>query len=197
MGSQDFQKAGCALCGGKIEFPVTAAGMTVECPHCHGQTELQPVPSTTRNLWRLLIFGVVGVGLAVGVLFAFKAKRTDNVETSPAGPVPGANSVTASAEKPTRPKSLDDLKLMGNVSIEKAKGSRLSYAMGTLKNDSDHQRYGVKVEIDVFDEAGNKLATQANDYLQSLEPGKEWNFRALVVDVKAVTAKLASVKEED
>lgn len=197
VGNQDFQKAACALCGGNIEFPVTARGMTVECPHCHGQTELQPAPRRSRSLWSLLIFAALGIGVATGVLFLFKGKRAGPVVESPATPAaPSSNSVVSIAEQP-RPKALDDLKLIGSVSIEKAKGSRLSYAMGTLRNNSDHQRYGVGVQIDLFDQAGNKLSAQANDYVQSLEPRKEWNFRALVVDLKAVTAKLASVKEED
>lgn len=168
--------------------------MTVECPHCHQQTELLPVQKGSRNVWSLLVFAVLGICLAAGALFFFKPRKANTVALPPA--VASSNPPSVIPKQPN-PKSLDDLKLIGSVSIEKAKGSRLSYAMGTLKNDSEHQRYGVKVEIDLFDQAGTKLPTQANDYLQSLEPRKEWNFRALVVDVKAVTAKLAAVKEED
>jgi hypothetical protein len=194
LSNQDFQNATCALCGGNIEFPATAGGMTVECPHCGQQTELPPVQKPSRSIWGLLIFAVVGVA-AVGVLFFLKSRETKAVATAPAA-VMSSNPAPVAAESP-RPKSAGDLKLVGSVSIEKAQGSRLSYAMGTLKNDSEHQRYGVKVEVDLFDQAGNRLPTQANDYLQSLEPRKEWKFRALVVDLKAVTAKLAAVKEED
>ncbi len=105
------------------------------------------------------------------------------------------NSVTDVAE-PARPKSLDDLKLLGNVSIEKAKNSRLSYAMGTLKNDSEHQRFGVKIEIELFDGSGNKLPSKASDYIQTLEPRKEWSFRALILEPKAATAKVVSIQED-
>ena len=170
--------------------------MTVECPHCHAQTQLEPIQKARRNISRLLIFAVVGIALAVALLVLLK-QRKSKLEDAPnlAAPRQVTNTVSAPSE-PSRPKSRDDLKLLGNVSVEKAKNSRLSYAMGTLKNDSEHQRYGVKVEVDLFDAGGNKLPNTANDYVQTLEPRKEWNFRALVLEPKAVTAKLASIQED-
>jgi hypothetical protein len=47
----------------------------------------------------------------------------------------------------------------------------------------------------VFD-AGNKKVGTATDYTPTIDPGKEWKFRALVIDRAAATAKLASVKED-
>ncbi len=70
------------------------------------------------------------------------------------------------------------------------------YAVGTVRNTSDHQRFGVKVELDILDAQGNKLGT-ATDYTQVMEPGKEWKFRALVTDRKATAAKLAAIKEQN
>ena len=193
VGNQDFQKAACTSCGGKIEFPATAQGMTVECPHCHAQTELQPAQTARRNISRLLIFGVLGTVLAIGALMFLRPKKTESIRNESTA---GATNAAVPAAEPPRPKALEDLKLLGTVAVEKAKGSRLSYAMGTLKNDSDHPRYGVKVEVELFDSGGNKLSATANDYMQMLEPRKEWRFRALVLDAKAVTAKVASIKEE-
>jgi hypothetical protein len=83
----------------------------------------------------------------------------------------------------------------GPISLEKAGDGRLVYAVGKLRNASDHQRFGVKVELDVFD-AGNKKVGTATDYTPTIDPGKEWKFRALVIDRAAATAKLASVKED-
>ncbi len=91
-------------------------------------------------------------------------------------------------------KSLADLKL-ATVTIERTKGSGLIYAVGTMKNDSDHQRFGVRVELDLLDAGGAKLGT-ATDYTQLIEPRAEWTFRALVLDAKAVTAKPAKIKED-
>ena len=195
MDHQEFHKAACTLCGGKIEFPANAGGMTVECPHCHRHTELQPLKRVSRNISRLLIFMVLGIAGTVAALVFLKIGKPGKTVYPPAVS-PVSNAAPVSAE-PTRRKSLEDLKLQGNVSVEKAKGgSRLTYATGTLKNDSNHQRYGVKVEIDLFDQAGNKLSARANDYVQTLEPHKDWKFRALVLDAKAITAKLAAIAEE-
>jgi len=182
-------------CGGKIEFPVTAQGMTVECPHCHAQTQLQPMQKAGRNISRLLIFAAVGIALASGALVFLKSRKSE-ATPQPAPAQTNATAAPGTIATEARAKSLEDLKVIGNVSIEKAKNSRLSYAMGTLKNDSDHQRFGVKIELELLDSAGNKLATKASDYIQMLEPRKEWKFRALVLESKAVTVRVASIQED-
>ena len=196
VASQDFQKTVCASCGGKIEFPTTAQGMKVECPHCHAQTELHPMPKTGRSISRLLLFAVVGICVAIGALVFLKSRKPDPTTSPPPSSTPLQTNAVAPAPAATRPKSLDDLKVIGKVSIEKAKNGRLSYAMGTLKNDSDHQRFGVKIELELFDASGNKLSNNAKDYVQVLEPRKEWPFRALVLEPKAVTAKVTSIQED-
>src|SRR5687767_3599059 len=194
MTDQHFFKGACQACGGAIEFPATADGMTVECPHCHQQTELRRAQATGRGIKNLVIFGGVGIVLTAGVLLFLSSRTTPKVSIPPAAP---SNSVAPAITELARPKSPEDLKISGTVSVEKAKGSRLAYVMGTLKNDSDHQRYGVRIELELFDQNGNKLPALANDYLQNLEPRKEWKFRALVLDAKAVSAKVAAIKEED
>jgi hypothetical protein len=195
MANQDFLKAACTSCGGKVEFPATALGMTVECPHCHAQTELQPMPGAGRNVWRLFLFAILGLGIAVGILLFLKSRKAEPVSAPPQSP-PAQTNLAAPSAAPSRPKSLEDLKVLGPVSIDKAKNSRLSYAIGTLKNDSEHQRFGLKIELELFDATGNKLANRANDYVQMLEPQKNWNFRALVLEPKAVTAKVVSIQED-
>jgi hypothetical protein len=86
---------------------------------------------------------------------------------------------------------------IGKVEIDQPKGSGLRYAVGTLKNDSDHSRYGITIELTLLDKNNQPLPTKASDYLQMLEPRKEWRFRALVVDSKAVSVKVNSVREEE
>src|SRR5262245_29665284 len=116
-------------CGGKIEFPTTAQGMKVECPHCHAQTELQPMPKAGRSTLRLLLFAVVGVGIAIGALLFLKSRKPETTSsTSSMQPPAETNAATPSAT-PQRPRSLEDLKVIGTVTIEKAKNGRLSYAM--------------------------------------------------------------------
>lgn len=167
--------------------------MTVECPHCHAQTELQPIQKAGRNITRLLIFAAIGIACAVGILMFLKPKQPDS--TSPQH-VSKTNASVAPAAATPRAKAPEDLKVTGPVSVEKAQGSRLSYAIGTLKNDSEHQRFGVKVELELFDSAGKKLPTTANDYVQTLAPSEERKFRALVLEPKAVSAKVLSIKED-
>jgi hypothetical protein len=81
------------------------------------------------------------------------------------------------------------------VSIEKAPDSSLRYAVGTLHNRSERQRFGVQIELELLDAAGGK-AGAAKDYRAVLEPGADWSFRALVLEPKAATARVAAVRED-
>ena len=130
---------------------------------------------------------------AVCVLVTTGCKR-EPAPTSPQSTPEPTHAPAPKVEK--KPKSPADLKI-GNVEIDQPKGSGLRYAVGTLKNDSDHSRYGVTIEVTLFDKSSQPLPAKASDYLQMLEPRKEWRFRALVVDSKAVSAKVSSVREEE
>lgn len=83
--------------------------------------------------------------------------------------------------------------MAGPVSLEKGDG-RLIYAVGILTNRSDHERYGVRVEVEFFNSAKEKIGS-TTDYKDSILPGKNWKFKALVTDQAATSAKLISVKE--
>ena len=85
--------------------------------------------------------------------------------------------------------------MAGAITLEKAADGNLVYAVGKLRNASDHQRFGVKVELDVFNAANEKIGA-ATDYAPSIDPGKEWKFKALIVDRAARTAKLTAIKED-
>ncbi len=102
------------------------------------------------------------------------------------------------APMPKGPKLIGDLKVSQIVLDQPkgAKGSRLVYVTGLLKNDSDHQRLGVRLELELLDAAGNKVGT-ATDYRQTVEPRATWQFRAIVTDRRATTAKVTAVKEEE
>ena len=103
---------------------------------------------------------------------------------------PGFNApVTAS-----QPKKLENLNV-GNPSLEKAKSGSLVYVVGVLKNDSDHQRYGVRVDFELLDASGKNVG-KASDYKDVIEPRKEWRYRALVLTKKAASARLVSVNED-
>ena len=82
----------------------------------------------------------------------------------------------------------------GPVKIEKQGDGRLVYAVGRLFNKSDHERFGIKVELDIFNAQNEKVGT-ATDYTSSIIPNKEWKFHALITDRSAKKAVLVSVKE--
>ena len=121
---------------------------------------------------------------------------------APAQPTPSSTASPAPTSPapvtPKGPKLIGDLKIT-QVALDQpkgAKGSRLVYVTGALKNDSDHQRFGVRVELDLLDAATNKVGT-ATDYRQMLEPRATWQFRAIVTDRRASAAKFAGVKEDE
>lgn len=81
------------------------------------------------------------------------------------------------------------------IKLEKSGDGNLVYAVGTVENTSGRQRFGVKVELDVFDSKGEKL-DPATDYTEVIEPGKDWRFRALIVDRNATRATLKAIDED-
>lgn len=82
------------------------------------------------------------------------------------------------------------------VTLQKAENGGLVYAIGVLRNESSRERFGVKVELDVFDAQDQKIGS-ATDYTQSIIAGKEWRFKALVIDRKTVRAEVAKVTEQE
>ena len=83
---------------------------------------------------------------------------------------------------------------MSAIRLETSPGSTIIHATGTLANETDRHRYGVRVKLEVFDEAEKQIG-RANDYQPNLEPHGRWQFSALVVGARAVTAKVAAVEE--
>ena len=177
-------------------------------------------------LWTVNIAIVLAVGLVVLDRFKQRASdEGDGTTAKPAVPVtpptpatpkpvaskeaPSATPVTPVSEMvttnaapattvPKGPKLIGDLKV-SQITLDQpkgAKGSRLVYVTGILKNESDHQRFGVRVEFDLLDATGNKVGS-ATEYRQSLEPRATWQFRAIVTDKRATGAKLATVKEDE
>lgn len=168
-------------------------------------------------LWVLNIAIVLAVVLVVGNHLKNRPSSGDAEKSVPLpiAPEPAAKQGPASAQPtpsstasraptspapvtPKGPKLIGDLKIT-QVALDQpkgAKGSRLVYVTGVLKNDSDHQRFGVRVELDLLDAATNKVGT-ATDYRQMLEPRATWQFRAIVTDRRASAAKFAGVKEDE
>src|SRR6266404_1581371 len=48
--SETFAKCACRVCGGHIEFPSYAVGMSIGCPHCGATTDLYAEPPMPAGL---------------------------------------------------------------------------------------------------------------------------------------------------
>jgi hypothetical protein len=200
MKQTKFLKGECQHCRGHIDFPAESAGLTTDCPHCGKQTELflsqpkdEPTIPRATIVYTIIAVIILGAGLA-GAIVALKMaerkvphKRADVVAQVPVAPMdstPDPHDVIAQT----------DFRI-STVTLEKIKGSSLVYAVGTLTNTADRQRFGVRAQFDLLDENGTKVG-DAKDYQQVIEPHGEWKFRALVVAAKVASAKIASVTEE-
>jgi hypothetical protein len=86
--------------------------------------------------------------------------------------------------------------MAGPVTLEKAENGELFYAVGMLRNQSNRQRFGVKVDLDLLDDQGEKVGS-ATDYTPSIVPGQEWKFKALVMERKTARAVLVNVTEQE
>ncbi len=123
------------------------------------------------------------------------APRTKNASTT-ADTEPATDSAAGKATAaPTQTKSPDDLKV-SNIILQRTRGSSLIYAVGTLKNNSDLQRFGVRLELELLDSSGNKIGT-AKDYAAVIEPRRDWRFRALVLAQKTASVRVAKIKEDE
>jgi DNA-directed RNA polymerase subunit RPC12/RpoP len=226
MNEENYVKGACTNCGTHFEFPESAAGEIIPCPHCKLKTKLiperdepaeegetaAPEPAVKRPNVPLLAIGGVAVLVIVCIGVVLFMKRGGQ---SAATPTPSKPDVVTSNSLPPRslptnttpasnapppvpavkaPKSLSDLKV-GTIQFEKTKGSSLVYAVGTLRNESDYQRFGVTLELDLLNKDGKKVGT-AKDYKDVLEPRKDWQFHALVVVPKAVSATVSSIRED-
>ena len=213
MSEPEYLKCACKECGNNIEFPPSSVRTTINCPHCNQWTELlvPEIPRAKRNVnlgslaivvWVLLILGLV----AAGAFWLHHSKQTAKTQPEPTPLVkvtpqpnvkPAITPTNSAPQVPakSKPKSHEDLKV-GDIQLEKTKGNSLIYAVGTVKNDSDFQRFSVRIELDLISLKGSKIGT-ATDYLPILEPHKDWQFHAMVTEPKAVAAIVSSLNEEE
>ena len=154
--------------------------------------------------------GVAGVAFAVSGYLFWKARTATPIQAVAPVPVPAAAParpapVSTNTQAPANPavtvtatvsaqlKIPPDLK-PGPVQMERAKDGGLVYFSGVLTNTSDRQRFGVRITVDYFNAQNGKIGS-ATDYQSVIEPRKTWRFRALVIDPKTASARLAAVTE--
>lgn len=275
--SETYLKCACRACGGRIEFPSHAVGLSIGCPHCGATTDLYgpqvvsaappplpqtappqrsqsslvpqppsgfapgagsrlqvatpppPAPPTEEQIaeqhafaapvarpvnwigWSLAVVSVLLVVVG-GLMYWNNAKQRKSVLPSRqatrtyanASPAPGAPAqeepdASTDAAKPNtaaaQPKSVDDFKV-SKITLQKTAGNSLVYAIGTVRNNSDYQRFGVRVELDLLDATGKKIGA-TKDYVKVIEPRREWRFRALVLAPKTASVRVGKINEEE
>ena len=203
MSDADYLKCPCQKCGGHIEFPTSANGTTVNCPHCgfgtllHSGT-LQPDAHTPKKNRKsaILVIPVVLILtiLTVAVVKAHSGKKQSENSVVPSGTSPQAET----PKEPSAPVPVLDTKsdfVVGKISLQKTEGSGLVYAVGTLKNVLNKQRFGVKVELNLLNEQGQNIGV-ASDYTPVIEAGKEWQFKALLAQPGTVKVTVGEISEQ-
>jgi predicted RNA-binding Zn-ribbon protein involved in translation (DUF1610 family) len=213
--SETYLKCACQSCAGHIEFPSHAAGTSIACPHCGAETILEFAPvkiaAPARKKRWVWVAAAVVLALAVAARWLLpailRAKLEASGGTNGLAPVKSGGMASASgATNAGRPQTSAVVSLAprpdpwhglmaGEVALAKAENGELRYAVGVLSNESSRERFGVKVLINLFDEQDAKVGS-ATDYTQSIIPGKEWKFKALVMSRKAVRAEVVKVTEQ-
>lgn len=187
----------CQQCGRLIEFHPESAGTSAECPHCGQFTELLlvvPEESSSPGRTKAVVFTILAVVILLGGLIGalVALKRAQRMSARQQEVLANSN-----AQNPPRP--ADSFAAAGfqvsDVTLGKGEGSSILYAVGKIRNLSGHQRFGVRVELEILDAATNKIGS-AKDYRPVLEASDEWSFRALVVEKQAASARVSSISHD-
>jgi len=187
----------CQQCGQLIEFEAEAVGTTGNCPYCGQETELMLAlppeagsPARTKAIIFTIIVLVILVGGGGGMIMALKRAQRLKAQKQPSLPAP----VSQISLQPTDPLAAIGFRA-SPVTLDKGEGSSIIYAVGTIGNLTNRQRFGVRVELELLDASSNKVGN-ASDYRATLEPNEGWRFRALVVEKKTVSARVVTIKED-
>jgi hypothetical protein len=203
MSRTKYLKGDCQHCGEHLEFLADQIGMVVACPHCGKETELtlprppeEPAIPRRAIIWTGIAAVILCLGLAGALVALKRAQRLAEGQKQQNAVLPTAEAVASNTPAPEHaaydgPEGITATA----VTLDGTPGTSLIYAVGTLKNSSNRQRFGLKVELEVTDAGGQRIGT-ATDYRQVLEPGAEWQFKALVVASKAAGAKISAIHEE-
>ena len=188
----------CQHCGKPIEFHAEDVGTAADCPHCGQATELmlaQPPEEGSPLRTKAIVFTLIAVVILIGGLVAAsvalkraKRLRAEQEQTS-------SKAVTQPLATAPDPFAQNGFRV-SPVSFDTGLGrsSSMVFVVGSIVNTTSRQRFGVRVVLDLFDVAGVKVGV-ATDYQKVMEVGAEWNYRAMVVEKKAVSAKVIGVNE--
>jgi hypothetical protein len=126
----------------------------------------------------ILIAGLVGMQLAIK-----RAKR-----------LTGQNPEQTVRSQPASPFAAAGFHV-SLVTLEKATNSSLVYAVGIVTERAQRRRFGVRVELALYDREG-RVCGSAQDYTAALPAGESWRFRAMVINPQAVRAEISRITED-
>ena len=191
-------KCECHHCHGHLECPAEAAGQVIECPHCGKPTELpglaQPPKSSGAAKKIIVVSVVIALVVTVAIWSTRHAAQTARLRREAEAAAQLAAQQAAEAEARAKDPLAQAGWKVSPIALEKRPGSTIIHATGTLINETDRRRFGVRIKLDLFNVVEQKIGG-ANDYQAALEPHSRWQFSALVVDAQAVTAKVAAIEE--
>ena len=208
MSDSEFLKGGCRHCGGHIEFPAAAAGQTAACPHCGQPTVLEGLAlmagrGAGRIGWTVAAIVLVLVAVAAGVLLKHRpapaaANGVTAVVTNPVSEVTAKIPATPAPEPeppPPTPSAVTNGFAIMPYHLEPVPGSSLVYVVGSVRNNTPRQRFGVKVEFGLFDTNDTPIGA-ATDYQSVLDAHAEWRFKAMVMASKTTAARFKAIAED-
>jgi NAD-dependent SIR2 family protein deacetylase len=192
MSDADYLKCSCQKCGEHIEFPASRSGDLIDCPHCGGPTTLVSIHGNipVKSGRRVSIIIVLVLILVTSGVILYRSKMPKSAVLPQ---ITVAQTVTNAAILETFTE-LNDLKISA-ITLKKRDSGGLVYAVGTVKNNTARQRFGVKIELDLLDDQNDKIGS-TSDYIAVLEPQGEWKFKALLTEPKVVKAKLSNIEEQ-
>lgn len=204
MNRTKYLKGQCQHCQGRLEFLAEHTGMRVPCPHCGQETDLllppppqEPALPRRTIIWTAIAILVLVLGLGGALLALQRAQRWAASQRHQNLPSAVTAPTNAPATEPAAVPSVPGVEGLqaSAVSLDHVPGSSLVYAVGSITNQSTSRRFGLKVQVGLSDQAGHTVGN-ASDYRPVLEPGEAWQFKALVVDPKAVSARIVSIHED-
>lgn len=209
MPAPDHSKATCPACNGHVEFPNSATGSTVPCPHCQTPMTLAATDATANDTKASLGLSApilaVMVAMVTGTVILLIGPNKDSKKGTKAVSTNAPAPTTAPSEaefplpegwqRPILPRT-GDLELLG-FKLENQPGTSLKHVIGLVTNRSAGRYFGVKVEFNMVDSSGS-IVGKATDQTTSVMGRSSWQFRALSVGgkpEKASPAKLSGEKE--
>jgi hypothetical protein len=190
MSKNKFLNGQCQHCGGSLRFPAESIGQTTKCSQCGQNTELllAAPPDEPTVPMKTIVFTAIAVLVLIGGLIAAtiavkRLQRTAEQRKAAAAPatLPGAPGLTGFQ--------------VTAITLEKAAEASVVYAVGSIRNETNRRRLGIKLELELLDAAGNRVGTVTN-FHPGLEPRAEWRFKSLVTFPKSASARLVSIKSD-